>query len=104
MFVITKNDKKDKKDRLGIGMDPTSQSFVINAATGITKPFRVGSEESTMMFIKSICFIPTKEIKRYFYDSPQQFMDFTGIKLDQNVINDWTNSRLNLKPKIWKKK
>lgn len=81
--------------------------FICNAVTGVPYPWRVGSKESLQLYktfdTTGTCDedgklmrnndvrYPNRTPNHLYYDSPEQFMRHTGIKLDPTYVQGWHN-------------
>ena len=85
--------------------------FICNAVTGVPYPWRVGSIESRQLYktfdTTGTCDeegrlmrnddvrYPNRNPNHLYYDSPEQFMRHTGIKLDPTYVQSWHNKHQN---------
>jgi hypothetical protein len=83
--------------------------FICNAVTGVPYPWRVGSKESRFLYKtvdstgtcdedgrlmrKDDVRYPNRNPNHLYYDSPEQFMRHSNIKLDPAYVQQWHSSR-----------
>ena len=81
---------------MGIGMSPTTNRFIVNAATGEDYSFRNGSRDSLQLYAVLVCTQPDKEVFRYFYDSPEQYESYTNSTVSEEGKARWLQHQVEL--------
>ena len=70
-------------------------SYIVNAITGEKYPWKVGTIDELKLFkVKNTTLdqrFNASNLQTAYYNSPEEYMEYKNVNLDETIINGWYN-------------